>query len=281
MEFFLNKFIWLRYVSLVSFAVSTVVYLVGIRPQAIHRKHSRLQDLGDLTFWVATIALGIGVFGSYSGSLWTSEGGSLLVFSLGVLGILLKRQTKSQSFGVFIAPIATLILLLQFFFVRSQESWAVPHTWTGVLSGIHVLFAALGQGLAIYAFLLGMMYLQRQASLKNKQLLRLTMGQLPALDRLESALSLALTVGFVCMTISLATGTIYVKSLEIPITGVLSLKVIWAICVWLVYLICLIQLRWFEKPIRNVSVWSVVGFLILTMAFFGLGFFRDFGGLHR
>ncbi len=270
--------VWMKSLSLLAFASSTILFLLGARRDSDGARTKPTRRLASALFVLATITLALGTFGEYSGQLWAEQAGPLLVLTLAGTAIVMAWRLRNDAHGVFVAPLATLVMVVQFFFIRTQEIYAPPHTWATLLAGFHVLFAALGQGFAIYAFLLGVLYLHKQRALKRKQLSRLAATGAPALDRVQELLLRALSWGFVLMTASLVTGAIYVDILRLSVTSALFAKIIWALSVWALYLTCLLQQRWFSRPIRETILMSMFGFFALTVTFFGMGFFREIGG---
>jgi ABC-type uncharacterized transport system permease subunit len=105
--------------------------------------------------------------------------------------------------------------------------------------------------------------------LKNKQLTELPV-KFPGINTLNNALYATLWAGFIFITISLLTGSLYAVSGLMPNQASMLGKVTWAILVWLWYLSILVLKGLMGYRPQKVARMSLVGFLILAVSWFGL-----------
>ena len=99
-----------------------------------------------------------------------------------------------------------------------------------------------------------------------------------ALDKLESFLGVSLVLGFSFITISLVSGAFVGQNPVSQMQGSdvangLVLKIVWAISVWIWYLLILVAKNILLKPAKRISQMSLIGFFLLTCTAFGQLFF--------
>ena len=179
--------------------------------------------------------------------------------------------------GPFVAPLATLILLVQFLFVPLKTGSPLETIPTYLGIG-HILSSIVGQAFAIMACAISILYLWQQNLLKKKRLDQLPQS-IPAIDQLSRHLVLSLWAGFLFITLGLVTGALYFQRLEkIPSDTDYLLKVAWAIFVWVWYLATLVALNIFHRPHKRIAQMALGGFALLAISYFGMGILRPLGG---
>jgi ABC-type uncharacterized transport system permease subunit len=134
----------------------------------------------------------------------------------------------------------------------------------------HIIGATLGQFLALVACVVGILYLWQRAILKKKNFSQLS-SRIPALDRLETLLVSCLWVGFVFLTLAMLSGFFYFFRQGEYSTLAIE-KVVWASCVWLWYLATLVMKKIFVQPSKRIAQMSLIGFMLLGAAVFGVLF---------
>ncbi len=92
---------------------------------------------------------------------------------------------------------------------------------------------------------------------------------LPPLKTMESLLFETIFIGFICLTISLLTGLVY---LEDMFAQRLAHKTILSIIAWLVFATLLFGHKYIGWRGRTAIRWTLVGLLILMLAYFGSKF---------
>jgi ABC-type uncharacterized transport system permease subunit len=258
--------------GLILFALSS-----GLFVHALQRR-----DRGLALFKTALAALAGGTFASgwmvlQRGSAigWNQVSGHMLAATLGLLSLMAFLRFKVRPIGAFTAPLATLTLLFQFF----AAPIPAPSGSAGgsILIYAHIVTAILGQTFAIGACAVSVLYLWQRNALKKRQLDQIP-AQVPAMDKLDKLLIRFVWVGFSFITLSLISGAVFVQSNSFPGIASLQAKIIWAVAVWIWYLAILISKNVLNHPGRRVAQMSLVGFFLLATSYFGMAFFRPFGG---
>jgi ABC-type uncharacterized transport system permease subunit len=201
--------------------------------------------------------------------------GLLLTGTIGWLALFGHLKFNLRLIGAFVAPLATLILLMQFFVTPGRPVAAESATST-ILLGVHVTMAILGQAFGILACAVSVFYLWQQNLLKKKLLSQLPQN-LPAIDRIDLLLRICLWSGYIFITLGLLSGAVYTQIYAPPASLRLSAKVIWATAVWLWYLATLLAQNIFNRPSRRVAQMCLAGFVLMALSYFGMGFFRAGG----
>lgn len=265
--------------GLILFALSS-----GLFVHALQRKSQSLT-----MFRVALAALAGGTLASGWTVVLASQSGlaiglnqisgHMLASTLGLLSLLVFLRFKVRPIGAFTAPLATLILFTQFFAAPLVSPGASP---TGAqasdaLVTFHVITAIFGQTFAIGACAVSVLYLWQRNALKKRQLNQIP-TQVPAMDRLESILVRFVWAGFILITLSLISGAIVVQYYALSDLPSLQAKIVWATAVWAWYLAILISRNILNHPGRRIAQMSLGGFFLLAFSYFGMAFFRPFGG---
>lgn len=176
---------------------------------------------------------------------------------------------RMKMLGTFVAPFATLLLILQFFMAPRQPH--VAEVAKMPLAEAHILFAILGEAFAIVACAISILYLFQERALKKKQLSRITSAT-PPIDKLDRIHIGTLWTGFGFITLGLISGAIYTRYFLQPnVPNIFIGKIVWAVAVWIWYLAILLARNIFSLSGRRISIMSLCGFLLLTVAWFGLG----------
>ena len=169
--------------------------------------------------------------------------------------------------GIFALPLSTLMLLLDLFMKPSKfQSAEAPYL---VFRDVHIITAILGEAMAIGAFTISMMYLWQHQNLKNKILDQIT-NKVPALDKLDKLLNLTLWLGMLFLTTALISGAYYTT--RSAAQDGITLKVIWALSVWIWYMAILVLKNVLKKSTSYVAKLSLVGFFFLAISLFGVIF---------
>jgi ABC-type uncharacterized transport system permease subunit len=139
-----------------------------------------------------------------------------------------------------------------------------------VFLALHIIGATLGQLLALAACVVALVYLWQRQKLKNKTFYVLS-SRVPALDQLEKILLVCLWTGFGFISLALASGVYYFFRQGTYSSQGIE-KFIWASTVWLWYLATLVMKSVYAQPSRRIAQMSLVGFVLLGAAVFGLLF---------
>jgi ABC-type uncharacterized transport system permease subunit len=169
--------------------------------------------------------------------------------------------------GSIVAPLSTLIMLVQFFFVAPHGETAVEST--GILMSVHILVSVIGEAFAIIAFVIAIFYLIQQQALKKKQINRLQHTQV-SISKLNQALILSIWLGFIFLTCGLIMGSIYSQFYFTGDRMTLLGKVFWAFLVWLWYLVTLLSRNFFNLSAKRLAWMTILGFALLAIGLFGI-----------
>ena len=190
-----------------------------------------------------------------------AERTQLLITAIAWLGLLAIYFFKMKAVISFLAPVLSGIILFRILYF-------IPKTIPTATS-MHVLLAISGQAFACCACALSLLYLWQHHVLKKK-IIKWFGVETSALETLGKVMQTCLGLGFVLLTISLATGFISMQSWQQS----LQLKIIWATSVWAWYAAILVSRHLLNMSLRGVAVMSLGGFLLLSASFYGLLFFK-------
>ena len=258
--------------GLLGFSLAAVVYLASFQRSQRQILVGRLA----FTFLAAATAAITGALALTVGDASFAETAALLLTAaIGWLALVGHIFFNMRLVGAFVAPLATLILLVKFFVAPAAIGGVEPPS-DRIIFDMHIVTAVLGEAFAIIACAVSVVFLWQQNLLKKKLLDQLP-NNLPAIDRLDRILSVALWCGFLFLTMSLLTGALHSELNAGRIVLNLLPKVIWAIGVWTWYLAILIARNVFNRPSKRIAQMSLAGFLLLAVSYFGM-FFRPLTG---
>jgi ABC-type uncharacterized transport system permease subunit len=270
-ESFLNLSQWTSSFGLILYALASILYLASYSKKS---QKSMIANLAFSSFIFATILETTSLFSKQGGVDLLQESGTLLAEIIGWFTILAHFRFNLKTIGAFIAPLITLILLVQFYTVSTMQLTEIAAYPKAFLT-THIVMGILGQAAAISACGFGGVYLRQQRLLKQKMLENLN-TKTPALDRLELYLVISLWAGFIFITAGLLSGAFY--SHYWGTSSGFGIKVVWAILVWAWYLIIISSRSIFSHPVHRTAKMSFIGFLLLSTTFFGI-FGLPTGGL--
>jgi ABC-type uncharacterized transport system permease subunit len=191
--------------ALHAYALATVAYLVHLV-----RQMRALAAVGRIA-----IGLGLALQGAalliqvlHQGGMLVgiSQGLSLFAFLLLAIFLAIDLLYRRPVIGAFVTPIALAVLLPSF--LLRTASGPLPEALRRPLLPVHVAIAILGVATFAVAAGVGLMYLlmERQVKLKRFGLLFARLPPLQVLDELNRGL---VVLGFIALSITLATGAIF------------------------------------------------------------------------
>ena len=220
-------------------------------------------------------SMSLGLFTIPQLGLWIAAFLSCLALLLA--SILHKRETAL----VFCLPIIAVLWIHQSKLSGNFAGfWRLLQEHGANLLYFHIAAALVGQSLALLACVVSLLYISKHALLKSKQWQLLNRGlALPSMEVLGQILRVSLRVGFLCLSISLLSGIIYVFGYTAKPNSILTwpwnLKMLWSWLVWLWYL-CLLFVR--SEAHASSLLWqakmSLLGFSLLSFSYFGLLFLQ-------
>jgi len=262
--------------GLIAYAISSMAYLASFSEKLKSNKASNTVSKTAFGLFIsATVLVTASLLLRENGVDILADSGIILAELVGWVTIVAHLKFKLRTIGAFIAPLATLMLLIQFYTV----SPATPVEVTGypkTFLSVHIIMALLGEAAAIAACGFSGVYLRQQRLLKQR-LLETLNSETPALDRLEWMLKTSLWAGFIFITASLLSGAFY-SHFWGGGSGQ-GIKIAWGIMVWGWYLVTLISRMIFDFPLKRVAKMSFVGFLLLSTTFFGIMGLPASGGM--
>lgn len=186
---------------------------------------------------------------------------SLVGWVITTMVLITAMSRRADSLGLFVLPLVAVTVVCVMLFPSTQ-------TLTADLSiGVqtHVVVSLLGYGLLALAAVQAMLVWLQDQALKKKRLTPVLRG-LPPLTSQESLLFQLMGAGFFFLSLSLASGIVFVDDL---FAQHLAHKTVLSCVAWLVFG-TLLWGRW-RHGWRGHSVirWSLIGFAALALSYFG------------
>ena len=194
------------------------------------------------------------------------EAASFFSWCLLILFLFHEFRYKLGLLSSFIIPIVFLFMLSSALFPREMK--ALSPVLQSYWFGINVIFAFLGDASFAMACGIGIMYLLQERYVKSKHLGGL-FQKLPSLQTLDDINYHLITLGFPLLTLAMITGVIWANSAW----GTYwrwDPKEVWSLITWLIYALVLhlrLTIGWRGK---KAAILSIVGFVIVIFAFFGV-----------
>lgn len=185
---------------------------------------------------------------------------SLVSLIVALILLLATLRKPVENLGIFLFPLTALMLTLDLCLPDKQHSLDT-HNWqmnTHILSSI-IAFSLLNIA-AVQAILLAIQN-QQLKSHPPKRYIR----SLPPLQYMESLLFQMIGAGLFFLSISLASGFIFMEDI---FAQHLAHKTFFSIAAWLIFSGLLFGRRCYGWRGRAAIVWTLVGFLFLLLAYF-------------
>jgi ABC-type uncharacterized transport system permease subunit len=185
---------------------------------------------------------------------------SLMSWAVSLIIMVTALKKPLENLALVIFPMTCLALVLEIIF---QSTRILPDT-APVGLRIHVLFSVFAYSLLTMAALQSILLALQDRQISNKR--PSSIMRLPPLQLMENLLIQIIVVGFFILSLSLATGLMFVKDI---FAQHLIHKTVLSILAWIVFGI-VIWGRWArgwrgKKIIR----WTIGGFIALMLAYFG------------
>lgn len=209
--------------------------------------------------------------------------GETLTFSFVVLGsyvmwfisliLFISVLTRNiKALAVIILPLTVLSILLPM--LIENNSGKVMSMHSGL--GIHILISLLAYSVLMLASFQSILLAAQNNHLHNHKNLAQQKGfirTLPSLEDMEHFLFRLITIGLVLLTLSLASGFYYLENL---FGSQVAHKTVLSIISWVIFT-ALLAGRWKYGWRGKTAVrWTLIGFVILALAFFGSKFIQEF-----
>ena len=249
--------------ALVGFAISSGCYLQAF---AADKHRGWLTKLAQGIFIAATCLMTYAATVAKIQNIWSMASGFLFISLLAWMTIGLQLFSQFKLAGTFVAPLITLISLVQLFTIAPHAAGQVAKP--NALISWHIYTSVIGQAFGILAATIALLYIILQRAVKRKQLDRILKSGL-SLNPLEQGLISCLWLGFGFLTVGLILGAIYTQFFaaeEIRLTS----KLIWALLVWVSYFLIILSKNVFGIATRKIVYMTFGGFAIMALGFFGL-----------
>ena len=193
---------------------------------------------------------------------------SHVMWLAGLVLLITSSTNKLESLSLFLIPFIMLALLLQL--TLSDPSKAVLIMNNGV--GVHILSALLAYSMLMIASIQALLLAYQHNSL-HSQKPNVLLRTLPSLQDMDKLLFRFIGVGLTLLSIALLSGFIFLEDLFAQHVGH---KTILSIIAWLVFSALIIG-RWLYGW-RGITAtrWTLSGFALLMLAFFGTKFVQEY-----
>ena len=256
--------------DILSFKVALAIYFISVLGYLTSLVVKRVQ-VAKIATWILTVAFmnhTVFFIFRYAATGQLSVVGfheALSFFAWAITGVYLAFQlkTKTRVLGVFVSPVAFVIMMLASVGLGGQVS--IPLVLQGNLVSIHVVLAVSGEALFALASCAGAMYLIQERLIKNKKVssFRKILPSLTDLDRINHV---SLLWGFPLLTLGIMAGSIWART----VWGSLwqwDPKQVWTLTAWIFYALILHQRIAIGWKGRRAALFSLLAFGILVASF--------------
>lgn len=250
--------------ALIAFAASSGLYLHSF---AKSRTQEKIHRAAYALLVLAALLMAFNTVNAFLYNMQHLTSSFVLITATAWLTVFAQLLFNLRIVGSIVAPLSTLIMLIQFFFVPPHDT--VNSENPGVLMSVHILVSVVGEAFAIIAFVIAIFYLVQQQALKKKQLNRLQHTQV-SISKLNEALVLSIWLGFIFLTCGLIIGSIYSQFYFNGDRADLLGKVLWAFLVWAWYLGTLLSRNFFNLSAKRLAWMTIIGFMLLAIGLFGI-----------
>ncbi len=193
---------------------------------------------------------------------------SLVAWGIAVAYWFIERRTGHEAFGAFMIPVVFLFQAVAagFMLALPRPPGPLPAILQSVWFEIHVGAALFSYCVFAVAFAAGLMHILLFHELRLKHF-GFFFERMPPLDALERINFQAVALGFLFLTIGLASGVVWSLSTRAG-SLLLDAKEISAIVVWLLYAANVHTRSRLGWRGRRTALFSVINFLLLFVVFF-------------
>ncbi len=185
--------------------------------------------------------------------------------------LLLQYKFKLKILGIYAAPLTTLAMV-----VSSQlpgEPARATEIYKSFWLVVHVVTIFIGEASFALACGVGLLYLVQEHAIKSKHH-GFFFRRLPSLELLDSTGYGCIIVGFTMLTLGLASGFVYAKSVWGKFWS-WDPKEVWSGITWLLYAALLHQRLTIGWRGRRAAIMAIIGFAVILFTFFGVNFLLE------
>jgi HemX protein len=195
------------------------------------------------------------------------EATTFALWAIAALYLMIGLWARLRFLGAFASPALFAIGVFALMPSLDTAPDAQPGTspaWTS----LHAALLSLSYGAFGLGAVAALMYLTQERNLKFHKL-KAIFSLMPPIQRLEAVVGRLLVTGFVLLTLGLAAGVVDLTRLKDPEAYRGDPKIIWSVCVWLLYL-GLIIMRWrFAQGGRRFALSAIGSFVFVLLTFWG------------
>jgi len=195
---------------------------------------------------------------------------SALLVSIYLLGCLGMRIRK---LGILVFPFAAICLIFAFFWAYTGNSEPVYLDRKSNAFNLHILISLLAYSLLNIAVIQALIYAYQDRQFKNRTAATL-LAALPPLQTMELLLFRLITVGFILLTLTLASGAVFSQEI-FQQAFEFNHHTALAILGWVVF--ALLLFKRYKSGLRGSQavIWTVSGFLLIQLGYFGTKFITE------
>jgi cytochrome c-type biogenesis protein CcsB len=194
------------------------------------------------------------------------EATSFFAWCIVLIFFLLHLRYKVGLLSSFVMPIIFSMMLVSS--LLSREIKPLSPVLQSYWLGIHTVFAFLGNAAFAMAFGIGFMYLIQEHYVKSKRL-RGLYERLPSLQALDEINYRLISLGFPLLTLAIITGALWADSAWGRLWN-WDPRETWSLVTWFIYAIVLHTRLVAGWRGRRAAIMSIIGFLTIIIAFFGI-----------
>jgi cytochrome c-type biogenesis protein CcsB len=210
------------------------------------------------------------------------EVSSFISWAIVAYFLLMSRRYSARALPTFLLPLIYLFLLMALLMPdlsgevpRALESAISANTLTKVIFPLHVTLVIFSYAAFVVTFVCGVMYLIQERELKTKHF-GAAFERLPALGTCDEIGYRSVTVGFVLLTLGVATGIFWNNQRDGRFWRN-DPKEVMALITWIVYLFLMHYRLTAGWRGRRVAWLSIIGFIVVMVTWLGA---RALGGYH-
>jgi ABC-type uncharacterized transport system permease subunit len=204
-------------------------------------------------------------------SIGLLEATSLLGWTLAVLACLISIDKHNRVLGAILMASAAVGAALGTGLGQAGRSYTEATTAGWELTA-HILLSMAAAALLFAAAVTAILLVFLDRRLRARRVADLS-GGLPPLDALEKIMFRLVAAGFGFLTLALITGFVFVTNL---FTQNLVQKTVLSLIAWLIFGVLLIGRLRFGWRGRSAVRWTLSGFAILAIAYFGVKFILEY-----
>lgn len=253
--------LYITLLTVIAYLSSSALLVLDVRHEALHK-----QSL--LPAWLATLLH----FCTLSIPFWQTQHFNFSFFNIAsfiaafVSGLLLIASTRKpvEKLGIVLFPLAAFALLANQLLPQTEQA---VHHYTNAMY-LHILSSIIAFSLLTIAALQAILLVIQEEQLRNhppKRLIR----HLPPLQTMESLLFQMIGIGVAFLSISLISGFIFIEDL---FAQHLVHKTILSILAWIIFSGLLYGRLRFGWRGKTAAKWTLAGFILLLLAYFGSKF---------